>query len=82
MYFNLSKKKGEAGFTTELMVQFKFNRKIPIMAYSFDLERTPLNEKKEVENERLPLPKMPNNRAYLYVYGYNMNNETKIQMNY
>merc|ERR1711935_329667 len=35
IYINLSKKKGEDGFTTELKV--KFNRSIPILAYSFDI---------------------------------------------
>ena len=37
MYFNLSKKKGEEGYTSEHRVEFKFKRKIPILAYSFEI---------------------------------------------
>lgn len=84
MYFNLSKKKGEEGYTSEHRVEFKFKRKIPILAYSFEIQRTPDEEKQVIENEREPLPEdqVPNNRAYMYIYSYNMNDGKQVQMNY
>lgn len=83
MYFNFSMKKREIGFSITHRIKFKFNRKIPIQAYSFEVEKTPINKRKFDKYQRGPLPQnqMPNNRAYMNIYVYSINDGKEVRIN-